>query len=120
MTAGLDPTQLEQDGWAALSKGTGADFYRNVLADDALMVLPNGVMGRDATIEAFLTAPQWTEFKLDDVQEVTIGPDAVLVTYRATASRGGDEPRYEALMSSVYRRTVDGWRLVLHQQTPVS
>ena len=39
-----------------------------------------------------------------------------LVSYAVTARRG-DAP-YAALVSSLYVRHEDGWRLVLHQQTP--
>jgi hypothetical protein len=29
------------------------------------------------------------------------------------------DQRYRAAITSVYRRGVDGWQLVLHQQTPL-
>jgi len=46
-------------------------------------------------------------------------PDAAVVAYSAVARRAGAgaEP-YSALISSVYVRRHDGWKLTLHQQTP--
>jgi hypothetical protein len=43
--------------------------------------------------------------------------DTAVVTYRALAHRTGSGP-YSALISSVYVRRRDGWKLALHQQTP--
>ena len=43
-------------------------------------------------------------------------PGTGVVTYAVVAERDGRE--YSALVSSVYVRRPDGWRLVLHQQTP--
>ena len=41
-------TQIEHDGWDALCRGTGADFYGTLMTDDAVMVLVNGaVLDRD-------------------------------------------------------------------------
>jgi hypothetical protein len=46
---------LEHEGWAALVAGAGGRYYREHLAEDALMALPFGVLSRTATIEAM----QW-------------------------------------------------------------
>ncbi len=40
-----------------------------------------------------------------------------VVAYTAHARRAG-VPEYHALVNSTYRRTTDGWRLAVHQQTP--
>jgi len=45
--------------------------------------------------------------------------DSAVLAYRGTAWRGGDEPAFSALMSSVYVRTDAGWRLASYQQTPL-
>ena len=44
-------------------------------------------------------------------------PGTGMVVYEATAEREGDPP-YSALMSSLYIRRPDGWKLAVHQQAP--
>ena len=44
--------------------------------------------------------------------------DVGIVTYRSTSQRG-DQPPYVALITSLYTRRGDVWRLTLHQQTAV-
>ena len=97
--------------------GSGSvDAYRRHLADDALMVLPSGVLDRDECLAAIEAAPGWDELEISDARTVPLGTDSAILTY-AWRSRRGDFT-YTALMSSVYARRAGEWRLVLHQQTP--
>ncbi|WP_460741257.1 nuclear transport factor 2 family protein [Mariniluteicoccus endophyticus] len=108
---------LERRGWDALSDGTGGTYYGDLMTDDALMVLVNGIVMDRATVVASLDqAPTWDHYELTDPRRVDLGADAAALAYRATAQRGG-EPPFEALMTSVYR-LVDGTpRLALYTQT---
>ena len=45
--------------------------------------------------------------------------NTVALTYRVTARRTGQTERHRALVSSVYVQRGAGWRLALHQQTPL-
>ena len=108
---------LEREGWEALSGPDGASFYQELLADDALMVFPGFVLDKRESIEAISGASPWQSFELADLRVVEATPDTGIVTYRATAQRGGAAP-YHALMTSVYARRDGRWRLLLHQQTP--
>jgi uncharacterized protein (TIGR02246 family) len=108
---------LERRGWEALSRPNGADFYRDVMADDGLMVFPGAVLDKAATLRAIATAEPWSTFALSDLRVVTPTTNAAIVTYEATAQRDASPP-YRALMTSVYAHTGGSWRLVLHQQTP--
>ena len=112
---------LEERGWEALSAGGEAAgaFYRDVLADGAIMLFPGGlvVQGRDNILPT-MGGPPWTSYRMTDQQVHALGPDAGVVTYRVVASREG-QATYEALISTVYVRVADAWRLKLHQQTPV-
>jgi uncharacterized protein (TIGR02246 family) len=110
---------LERRGWEALSGPDGADFYRDAMADDGLMVFPGLVLDKATTLRAIAAAPPWSRFELEDVREIAATPDSAIVVYRATAQREGEDP-YEANMTSVYARRGGRWQLVLHQQTPVA
>ena len=107
---------IERRGWEALSGAGGAAFYETVMADEGVMVFPGMVMDRATTLETMRSVAPWSRFELRDMTVVGDG-DVGLITYRATARRG-DEPQYEATMSSVYVRRSGEWRLLLHQQSP--
>ena len=115
-----DVAVLERQGWEALSAGktTGRDFYAAVLDDAAVMLLPGGMVltGRDQVLEA-MSGPPWRTFALDDVRSSRPTEDTALVLYGVRAQRDG-APAYSALMSSLYARRPEGWKLVFHQQTP--
>ncbi|NCT89580.1 nuclear transport factor 2 family protein [Cellulomonas sp. APG4] len=112
-------TELERAGWQALSTDGAAAhaFYDGLLDDDVTMLLPGGLVltDRSEALRAMSGAP-WDEHALADLREVHPTPDTALVTYAVTARRG-DSP-YAALVSSLYVRRTDGWRLTFHQQTP--
>lgn len=112
---------LEKRGWEALARSgeAAANFYRDVLDDDIAMVFPGGmtILDRDAVIASMGGEP-WSSFDLSDVHVLMPVADVGIVTYRSTSQRG-DQPPYVALITSVYTRRGDAWRLTLHQQTPV-
>jgi hypothetical protein len=109
---------LEHKGWHALSGDAGAEFYDAFLTDDAVMVVPVGVLERDACIAAFEAAAPWSRFELSDMRVLPLGEDGAIVTYRATAEREG-HPEYTALVSTTYVRQDGEWLIAFHQQTPV-
>jgi hypothetical protein len=103
---------LEEQFWRG-----GADVYRSNLAADALMVFgPAGVLDRDAIVAGIEGGQRWDDVAIADVRVVELTGDVCLVTYRADARRGADET-YAALVSSVYVRRDDAWRLAFHQHT---
>ena len=109
--------RTEREGWAALSAGKGGSYYRSHLTDDALMVLPIGVMDHDTAISAMESAPPWSSFEITDHRAVALTPDSGVLTYRVTARRDG-QPPYEALIGSTFVRRGGSWQLAFHQQTP--
>lgn len=108
---------LERQGWESLCEGTGGDFYGDLMTEDGVMILVNGViMGRDAVVASLSDAPTWDSYEIRDPQVIPLGEDASALVYRAVATRGGGLP-FEALMSSSYV-LIDGRpRLALYQQT---
>jgi len=108
---------LEYGGWRSLSDGTAVAFYDRHLTADAVMLLPVvGVLERGAIIDSMAAAAPWASFEIAEPRVIRLGPDAYLLAYRATAQRSG-EPVYRALMSTVYVRQEDEWRVAFHQQT---
>jgi hypothetical protein len=105
---------LEENFWRA-DRG----FYDTNVADDGLMVFsdPVGVLDKQAATDSIAGGQRWTDVHFDDRRVVAISPDAVILTYRARARRGDQEP-YSARASSAYVRRDGSWRLLFHQQTP--
>jgi hypothetical protein len=97
-----------------LAHGRGRE-YAVTLTHDALVVVPGAVLDRTACIAAMDASPGWDEAHLDEPRLVAAGEVATVV-YEFRGRRGGDW--YVATLASTYRRTADGWRLALHQQTP--
>jgi len=50
---------------------------------------------------------------------IKAGSDGATLVYVGTAYREGDHPAFVGVMSSVYRRDDDVWRLALYQQPPI-
>jgi ketosteroid isomerase-like protein len=107
---------LEEAFWRAAGDRAR---YEERLAADAVHVFPGwGVTEREAALDAVAQAEPWEKFTIDQGRVVLLGEGAAALVYRVTAQRTGAAP-YEAAITSVYRRTADGWELVVHQQTPL-
>lgn len=107
---------LEREGWVALSSAGGADYYREHLADGALMAFSSGVIDRRRALEAIESTPPWSRHDITDVQVLRLGQEAAVVVYRVRASRPG-QADYEAVVSSTFVREGAAWRLAFHQQS---
>jgi hypothetical protein len=110
---------LERSAWDALSsEGEAAAFYEDVLAHDVLMLLPGGMVidDRDQVL-ASMQGAAWSSYELADERVLDLGPSSAVVAYKATARRDGKD--YTALFNSTYIREDAGWKLALHQQTPI-
>jgi hypothetical protein len=108
---------LEREGWDALVAGEGGRYYREHLADAALMAFPFGVLTREATIEAMESAPSWERYEIADPQVVVLSDDSAIVVYEAVAQRPGEEP-YRAVISTTFVRDGGVWKVAFHQQSP--
>jgi hypothetical protein len=107
---------IEEELWRAAGN---RDLYSSHAAADAVHVFPGwGVSDLPRVLDAVESVAPWDSFELEDVRALALGPDAAALVYTARASRGG-EP-YVAAMTTVYRREGGTWKLVLHQQTPLS
>jgi hypothetical protein len=108
--------ELERAGWSALCDGTASEFYRTRMTADGLMILANGaVLTRLEVSDSLADAPPWDGYSIDDPTTVALGQDATALVYTAAAHRG--DFRFAGVMTSVYVRSGDGWKLALYQQT---
>ena len=114
--------ELEQASWQSLVDGTGRSHFRDLLTDDAVVLLPGvGVVAGVATGEAALdriSNSTWAWFRIRSPKVVQLAEPVAVITYRLIARRDFDV-EYQALVSSTYVFEGDGWRLAHHQQTPV-
>jgi hypothetical protein len=114
-----DVIALEEQGWEALSSGGEAAraFYERVLDRTVVMLLPGGLVLDDrAVILSSMSGQPWSSYELEDLRSFQPTEDTAVVTYGVVAQR--NEQEYSALISSVYVRRDDEWRLTFHQQTP--
>ena len=44
---------LERQGWTALTKGEGRTFYGEMLADEAIVVVPGAVLDKEQTLASW-------------------------------------------------------------------
>ncbi len=108
---------LERQGWEALSGPNGESFYRQVMADDGLMVFPGAVLDKVASLSGIRGATPWQSVAIDGVRILAPADDLAVIVYHVIATRDR-QPQYRAAMTSSYVRIGGSWKLVLHQQTP--
>jgi Domain of unknown function (DUF4440) len=110
---------LEEEGWRALSGGDPAAFYDDILTEDAVMILPPpvGTLSRAQVLRSMEATP-WSRFDIRDPSVIELTDRSALLTYEVTAQRS-DSPEYVALMTSAYVKANGGWKLALHQHTPL-
>ena len=120
MATDTDVLALEHDAWRALSTGVDAvrSLFERVLEPDVVMLLPGGLVieGSDQALQS-MAGPPWDSYELSHERMLTLSGDAAVVWYQAHARRGDLD--YLALVNSTYVRRDGGWRLALHQQTPI-
>ncbi len=106
---------LERGFWQAANDPA---FYRKHTAEDAMFLLPPGILDKRAILDAIGSSEEWTSFELHDLAQIRLGEGVAALCYRADANRAGVS--YAAAIASTYRRASSGeWQLVIHQQTPI-
>lgn len=108
---------LEERFW--LEGGGNPDFWRRYFAEEGLVALPFGIMGKPRTVEAMEQSHRWVRVEMQDLHVVPVAAASLLVTYRAVADRAEERDAYVAIVSSLYVRRGHGWELLFHQQSPV-
>lgn len=81
---------------------------------------PGGTLAKEAVVRAIEASPRWADIRMENLRVMRPAEVVAVLTYKARASRPSDDPAYSALISSVYVLRDGSWKLVFHQQTPVS
>jgi uncharacterized protein (TIGR02246 family) len=113
--------RLEDEIWAANRRGDGS-YYQRYLTDDATAIATFGVFDKAAIVEQVAqNVVPYTSTRLSGQQVMLLGEDSALITYRADieALQEGKPFSFSVYATSVWRRDRDGWRVRLHQQTPI-
>ena len=111
-----DLLRCETRVWDALVAGDAA-------ADEALMdegflgVYPSGFATRACHAGQLADGPSVATFSILEPRAMSLGPDKALLAYRAeyTCPGGAAEAMY---VSSVWRRSGEGWVNIFSQDTP--
>jgi len=96
------------------------DYYGSALDPECIMVFPEpvGIMSGPSIMQSLAQAPRWASVTMTERHVAHPSPGLLVVGYRARGSRHG-KTSYEALCTSAYHSADNGWKLVLHQQTPI-
>lgn len=116
-----DLVALEHRGWEALCQSEGGSFYGDLMTEDAVMALVNGmVLDRSSVVASLNEAPAWSSYSIDDPRLIEIGETSAALVYRASASRLNDATPFVALMTSIYTLRQGQIRMALYQQTTIT
>ena len=97
----------------------GTDAFERRLGPICTMAFPGaGILDRDDILPTLSLAPRWSHVDMRKRHQAETNGTIVLA-YHAHALREGDAP-YDALCSSTWVDTADGWRIVQHQQSPLN
>ena len=111
---------VEQEVWAALAAGD-AEADARLLAEDFLGVYGSGFAGKADHCAQLADGPTVAGYELSEARVLELAADVVLLAYRArwvgagSRSTGEETTMY---VTSVWRRTEEGWRNVFSQDTP--
>lgn len=100
----------------------GEEFYNSWLDPNCLMIFPKptGFLRGDAIVDSLKHVPRWNSVIMMNKHIIRHGDHLVLLAYEARGDWQQEDKDYSALCGSVYKKTGDNWRLVHHQQTPLS
>lgn len=110
--------EIEEGFWLS-----GKDHFLSHLDERCMLVFPqagelHGVQARE-DVAATASAPnRWRDLRISNRKFLEIAGDVAAISYRADVLRADGEP-YAALISSVYAAREEGWKLALHQHSPV-
>jgi len=103
---------IERRAWRAADT-RDAEFYREYLAPEALVVSPRGILDREEILRDLVENPnEFPEYAIMDEKVVPLGEEGAVLAY--TVSFGGQI----FYVSTAYTRKGDRWRAAFHQRTP--
>jgi hypothetical protein len=118
------PAMTIQDELLSIERGFwtgGADYYRQNLDDLCMTVFTEmaGAFKREEIAGMIADMDRWRELKLDVKGCLEPAFGFAILTYAVKATRKNNEA-YAAAVTSGYVKRNGAWKMVLHQQTPLS
>ncbi len=110
---------LEEHVWEALWRGD-AKADAALLHPEFLGVYPSGFAGRQAHAAQLMNGPSIEAFRLSDARILPVGPEHVMLSYRADYRRAGQAVDEAMYVSSLWQRDGESWRNLFSQDTPIS
>jgi hypothetical protein len=110
----------EDDVWRA-AKDRDMAAFRELVAEDARMVFPSGVVTRQEYIDA-IEQRKINSYTIADFDMFLVAPDVVITTYKATISGvfgGHAVPPTAIREASVWVKRSGKWVAVWNQETPL-
>jgi hypothetical protein len=107
----------EQSLWSG-----GALEYRRALDGDCLIAFVEmaGVQSRDQIAEMAGKGERWQDVDIEVEGLLEPTKDVTILTYRVSAVKGNAGEPYKARVSSGYVKRDGDWRMMFHQQTPLT
>ena len=101
-----------------------AEYYEDRLVEDALLLFgETGVISKKTAIEAIrgenAEGRRWAAVEFADERVVELSPGVAALLYKAAARWEHESKWIFVLASSIYVKRGEGWKLALHQQTPL-
>jgi len=109
----------ETSVWQALVTGD-AKADSGALAEGFLGVYPDGFAGKSDHCGQLSNGPTVAQFTLSEARVMALGPDHVLLAYRAAYTRIGRQQSETMFVSSIWGRSAAGWVNVFSQDTPAT
>jgi hypothetical protein len=100
----------------------GAPEYRRTLDGDCLVAFTEmaGVQPRDKIADMAGKGDRWHDVDIEMEGFLQPTDDVTILTYRVSAVRGKAGEPYNARVSSGYVKRDGDWRMMFHQQTPLT
>ena len=113
--------ELESEVWTALVTGDSEADGR-LLADEFLGVYGSGFSRREDHVNQLQNGPTVASFDLSQGRIQVLAEDVVLLSYRAEwtpTSPAGEGEKIREFITSIWRRSDEGWRNIFSQDTAV-
>ena len=109
---------IEQGFWLS-----GKEHFLEYVDKECLLAFPqmgemHGVFSRERVAATATTSNRWRHLRLTERHILQPNEGTAIISYRADVTRADGEP-YSALVSSVYVKGKEGWKMAFHQHSPI-
>jgi hypothetical protein len=107
------------EGWRAILAGKGGDYYQRTMTQDALIILPGAVLGRDEVRAALSSSAPLDRYELHEPAVIRLGEHAGVLVYRSLTWRGDTTTELQMSTTYLFDESNGGWCVAAHQESPV-